>query len=66
MEPNRKYYTILDFSGIEKGQIQYNVKGGEDLYKDRYIITRKKFNKDKIKSKDKIILGIKYYILVIG
>jgi len=34
MELDRKYYTILDFNRIKKGWIQYDVKEGEDLFKE--------------------------------
>ena len=57
MEPDRKYYTILDFGRMKRGQIQYNIKEGEDLFKERCVIARKK---------DGDIFDIKeYYILVI-
>ena len=66
MELDRKYYIILDFSRIKRGWIQYNIKKDEDLFKERYIIARKKFSKDKGKIEDRDRLGVKeYYILVI-
>ena len=46
MEQDRKYYTILDFGRTKRGQIQYNIKEGEDLFKERYIVARKKFSKE--------------------
>ena len=60
MEPDGKYYTILGFGRTKRGWIQYNVKGGEDLYKEQYIITRKKSSKDRDRLKVK-----RYYILVV-
>ena len=66
MEPNRKYYTILDFSRTKREQIQYNIKEDEDLFKERYIVTRKKSSKNKDEIKDGDRLDIKeYYILVV-
>ena len=64
MEPDRKRYAIFNFGRTKRGQIQYNVKEDEDLFKERYVVIRKKPSKDKIKAGDR--LGIKvYYILVI-
>ena len=66
MELNRKSYTVLDFGGMKRGQIQYNIKGGEDLYKKQCIIAKKKSSKDKDRIKNRDIMGVKkYYILVI-
>ena len=60
IEPNRKHYTILDFGRTKRGQIQYNIKEDEDLFKERYIIARKKSSGDRDR------LDVKeYYILVI-
>ena len=60
MELDRKHYTILDFGRTKRGQIQYNVKEGEDLFKERYVVARKK------SSKYRDILDVKeYYILVV-
>ena len=56
-------YTILDFSRTKRGQIQYNIKEGEDLFKERYIIIRKKSSK----YKDRDRLDVKeYYIKLLG
>ena len=66
MEPNGKYYAVLDFGGMERGWIQYDIEGGEDLCKDRCVVAGKKSNKDKDKIEDGDILGVKeYYILVV-
>jgi len=55
-----KHYAVLDFGGMERGWIQYNVEEGEDLCKERCIVARKKSSKDGDK------LDVKrYYILVI-
>jgi hypothetical protein len=60
MEPDGKYYAILDFSRTKRGWIQYDVKEDEDLFKERCIVAGKKSSKywDR--------LGVKeYYILVV-
>lgn len=53
-------YTILDLSEKERGWIQYNIIGGEDLYAKRYVVIRRKSYKDQQGLKKK-----EYYILVI-
>ena len=66
MEPDGKHYTILDFGRTKRGWIQYDVKEGEDLFKEWYIVARKKSSKDKDKIEDGDRLDVKeYYILVV-
>ena len=70
MELDGKYYTILNSSRTKREQIQYNVKEGEDLFKERCVVIKKKSSKDRNSedrdSEDRDRLDIKkYYILVI-
>ena len=80
MEPDGKYYAILDSSKTKRGQIEYNIKEGEDLFKEQYVVVRKKSSKDRDSedknsenrdienrdSKDGDRLDVKeYYILVV-
>ena len=64
IEPDRKYYTILNFGRTKRGWIQYDIEEDEDLFKERYIVIRKKSSKDKIEDRDKLDIK-EYYILVI-
>ena len=51
---------------MKRGWIQYNIKEGKDLFKEQYIVARKKSSKDKDKIEDRDRLDVKeYYILVI-
>ena len=60
MEPDKKYYTVLDFYRIKRGWIQYNIKG-ENPQKERCVITRRrsKINRDRLEVKEFYILVIK-------
>jgi len=66
MEPDGKYYAILDFGRTKRGWIQYDVEEGEDLFKERCVVAGKKSSKDKDKIEDGDRLDVKeYYILVV-
>ena len=66
MELDGKHYAILDFGRIKRGWIQYDVKGDEDLSKERCVVAGKKSSKDKDKIEDGDRLNVKeYYILVV-
>jgi len=64
MEPDGKYYAILDFGRTKRGWIQYDVEEGEDLFKERCVVAGKSI-KD-WDSEDGDRLDVKeYYILVV-
>ena len=66
MEPDGKYYTILDFGRIKRGWIQYDIEEHEDLFKERCVVVGKKSSKDKDEIGDGDRLDVKeYYILVV-
>ena len=64
MEPDGKYYAILDFGRTKRGWIQYDVEEGEDLFKERCVVAGKKSSKDKIEDGDRLDVK-EYYILVV-
>ena len=39
MEQDGKHYTILDFGRTKRGWIQYDIKEGEDLFKEHNILS---------------------------
>jgi len=60
MELDGKYYAILNFGRTKRGWIQYNIKEDEDLFKEQYVVARKKSSKDRDR------LDVKeYYILIV-
>ena len=59
MEPDGKYYAILDFGRTKRGWIQYDVEEG-DLFKERCVVAGKK----SIKNRDSEDVK-EYYILVV-
>jgi len=61
MEPDRKYYTILDFSKTKRGWIQYNVFEDEDVFKDKDIFKDKGLFKDKDLFKERYIITKKKF-----
>ena len=46
LEQKGIYYAILDSSKTERGRIQYDITGGEDLHAKRCVVVRRKSHKD--------------------
>ena len=73
MEPDGKYYAILDFGRRKRGWIQYDAEEDEDLFKERCVVVGKKSIEDSedgdsedMDSEDGDRLDVKeYYILVV-
>ena len=65
MEPDGKYYAILDFGRTKRGWIQYDVEEDENIFKERCVVVGKKSIED-WDSEDGDRLDVKeYYILVV-
>ena len=46
MEPDGKYYAILDFGRTKRGWIQYDVEEDEDIFKEQCVVVGKKSIED--------------------
>ena len=58
MEPDGKYYAILDFGRTKRGWIQYDVEEDKDLFKERCVVAGEKSGWNRLDVKE-------YYILVV-